>query len=65
MGTLGGFPYPPAMVRGEQSSPAPHAIKMGTLGGVPIPSRALAPAGKARLRPRDQTFALEICPDLK
>jgi nucleoside phosphorylase len=26
MGTLKGFPYPPAMVRGEQSSPAPHAI---------------------------------------
>jgi hypothetical protein len=25
MGTLGGFPYPPAMVRGERSSPAPHA----------------------------------------
>ena len=26
MGTLKGFPCPPAMVRGEQSSPAPHAI---------------------------------------
>jgi hypothetical protein len=26
MGTLKGFPNPPAMVRGEQSSPAPHAI---------------------------------------
>jgi NAD+ kinase len=25
-GTLEGFPNPPAMVRGEQSSPAPHAI---------------------------------------
>jgi len=25
-GTLGGFPNPPAMVRGEQSSPAPHAL---------------------------------------
>ena len=25
MGTLKGFPCPPAMVRGEQSSPAPHA----------------------------------------
>jgi hypothetical protein len=24
-GTLEGFPNPPAMVRGEQSSPAPHA----------------------------------------
>ncbi|HMF41555.1 MAG TPA: RNA methyltransferase [Polyangia bacterium] len=29
-GTLGGFPNPPAMVRGEQSSPAPHAIPMST-----------------------------------
>jgi len=28
MGTLKGFPYPPAMVRGEQSSPAPHAISL-------------------------------------
>src|ERR1051325_6041740 len=26
MGTLEGFPFPPAMVRGEQSSPTPHAI---------------------------------------
>ena len=26
MGTLGGFPNPPAMVRAEQSSAAPHAI---------------------------------------
>src|SRR6478735_7072951 len=25
MGTLEGFPNPPAMVRGEQSSPTPHA----------------------------------------
>src|SRR5262245_39524307 len=27
VGTLEGFPHPPAMVRGEQSSPAPHAIR--------------------------------------
>ena len=26
MGTLGGFPNPPTMVRGERSSPAPYAI---------------------------------------
>ena len=25
LGTLGGFPNPPALLRGEQSSPAPHA----------------------------------------
>ncbi len=31
MGTLRGFPYPPAMLRGEQSSPAPHAIASGLL----------------------------------
>jgi putative ABC transport system ATP-binding protein len=29
MGTLEGFPCPPAMVRGEQSSPAPHATSEG------------------------------------
>jgi outer membrane protein assembly factor BamA len=28
-GTLGGFPNPPAMVRGEQGSPAPHAPNPG------------------------------------
>jgi carbamoyl-phosphate synthase small subunit len=28
-GTLGGFPNPPAMGRGEQGSPAPHAIMSG------------------------------------
>jgi len=33
-GTLGGFPNPPAMVRGEQSSPAPHAFSL-TLEAVP------------------------------
>ena len=37
MGTLKGFPNPPAMVRGEQSSPAPHPIVMGTLKGFPNP----------------------------
>src|SRR5208283_3380721 len=31
MGTLGGFPSPPAMVRGEQSSPAPHALRASGL----------------------------------
>jgi N-succinyldiaminopimelate aminotransferase len=29
-GTVGGFPSPPAMVRGEQSSPTPHAIGGGS-----------------------------------
>jgi flagellar biosynthetic protein FliR len=28
-GTLTGFPNPPAMIRGEQSSPAPHALAAG------------------------------------
>jgi hypothetical protein len=31
MGTLGGFPYPPVMVRGERSSPAPHATPTAAL----------------------------------
>jgi len=33
-GTLGGFPNPPAMVRGEQSSPAPHAASRRLNGAV-------------------------------
>ena len=33
MGTLKGFPNPPAMVRAEQSSAAPHAFVMGILKG--------------------------------
>ena len=37
MGTLEGSPNPPAMVRGEQSSPAPHANLMGTLEGAASP----------------------------
>src|SRR5881394_3445625 len=35
MGTLAGFPYPPAMVRGELSSPTPHTqmrVMTGTSG---------------------------------
>ncbi|HXU01216.1 MAG TPA: RNA ligase family protein, partial [Polyangia bacterium] len=41
-GTLGGIPNPPAMVRGEQSSPAPHAIVYE-----PEQIRALLPAANA------------------
>jgi hypothetical protein len=36
MGTLGGFPNPPAMSFGEQSSP-PLTRSKGTLGGFPDP----------------------------
>src|SRR5262245_23857744 len=32
MGTLKGFPNPPAMVRGERSSPAPHAMTRAWAG---------------------------------
>jgi hypothetical protein len=32
MGTLGGFPSPPAMVRGRQSRPAPHATGLAAAG---------------------------------
>src|SRR5262245_3841537 len=38
MGTLKGFPNPPAMLRGEQSSPAPHAV-------ISASGRALAASG--------------------
>ena len=37
MGTLKGFPNPPAMVRRRQSRRAPHAIYMGTLKGFASP----------------------------
>jgi hypothetical protein len=48
-GTLKGFPNPPAMVRGEQSSPAPHAIISGALVlalafALLVPARAMAQA---------------------
>jgi len=33
-GTLRGFPNPPAMVRGEQSSPATHASEAASQPGV-------------------------------
>jgi penicillin-insensitive murein endopeptidase len=42
MGTLGGFPNPPATLRHPQGGPAPHAtISMGTLGGFPNPPATL------------------------
>jgi IPT/TIG domain len=41
MGTLKGFPTPPATGRGEQSSPAPHAISM-MLGRAGLLTLALA-----------------------
>ena len=59
MGTLRGFPNPPAMVRGEQSSPAPHATRLTRLvgGAVTLLALALLPgaasaAGKSRAVPR-------------
>src|SRR5208283_816696 len=42
MGTLKGFPCPPAMVRGERSSPAPHAINRRKT----LPKQNPAPAAK-------------------
>ena len=39
MGTLKGFPNPPAMLRGERSSPAPHAIAIvvaAVVGAQPV-----------------------------
>jgi hypothetical protein len=52
MGTLGGFPNPPALWLWRAKPAFAYAI-MGALGRVPKPSRALALAGKARLRLRD------------
>ena len=60
MGTLGGFPNPPAMVRGEQSSPTPHAIRMlfmareGSLArrGSELPSRNIAVLDRRQLGER-------------
>jgi hypothetical protein len=37
MGTLEGFPNPPAMSYGRQSRPSLDAINMGTLEGFPNP----------------------------
>ncbi len=64
MGTLGGFPYPPALWLRRAKPTYAYAIVMGTLSGftrsgtgrsasgLAIPSRALASAGEARLRLR-------------
>ena len=44
MGTLKGFPFPPATLRCRQSRQAPHAFVDGNPERVPIPSRDGAPA---------------------
>jgi len=44
MGTMGGFPSPPTMLRytfGWRSRQAPHAFVMGTMGGFPSPPTML------------------------
>src|ERR1019366_6876488 len=41
MGTLEGFPNPPAKLRCQQSWQAPHSLPMGTLGGFPNPPAKL------------------------
>ena len=51
MGTLKGFPYPPAMVRAEQSSAAPHA-RMGTPNNLINPPAIFA-GGKAVRSPHE------------
>ena len=53
MGTLKGFPNPPAMVRGEQSSPTPHAtrkptILLGVAMGVWLSAPAFAETAQVR-----------------
>jgi phosphopantothenoylcysteine decarboxylase/phosphopantothenate--cysteine ligase len=57
-GTLEGFPDPPAMVRGEQSSPTPHALTL-TLEAVPDLLAGLARARRGA-RPYLVGFAAEM-----
>src|SRR5262252_5436467 len=57
MGTLKGFPYPPAMVRGEQSSPAPHARRAAQTGVVAALLAAWTGAAWAQAQPQPQTGA--------
>jgi len=57
-GTLGGFPNPPAMGRGEQSAPAPHAIDRlcdvsGRVVFVPVRHHSPAAAHAVRTLVRD------------
>jgi len=51
MGTLKGFPYPPAMVRAGQSPAAPHAMEMGDGNPqrVPKPEERRTGSAKSRL----------------
>jgi hypothetical protein len=37
MGTLGGFPYPPALWLRRAKPDYAYAVEMGTLGGFPYP----------------------------
>jgi ATP-dependent RNA helicase SUPV3L1/SUV3 len=58
VGTLEGFPQPPAMVRGEQSSPAPHATADGRVLG-------RMTRGPDRLRPEVMVTVEELGPGAK
>src|SRR6185369_8325966 len=60
-GTLGGFPNPPAMVRGERSSPAPHASRSREPweGSRTLP-RWYAASEARRLPTRQPTFAVRV-----
>ena len=54
MGTLRGFPNPPAMGRGEQSSPAPRAIRRLAGGGFAALLAAWTGVAWAQDRPSEQ-----------
>src|SRR6185436_8439868 len=57
MGTLKGFPNPPAMLRGEQSSPAPHAISKTTRPSARSIAGRVGNAGA-----EVEIFVISICP---
>jgi FMN phosphatase YigB (HAD superfamily) len=60
MGTLGGFPNPPATLRSRRSRLAPHAIiEMGTLGGSPNPPATLR-SRQSRLAPHAIDLLTEL-----
>jgi len=58
MGTLKGFPNPPAMVRSEQSSPAPHATRIFPFLLVPFLLAGSLHAGEGARVASDHRLAL-------
>jgi tRNA threonylcarbamoyladenosine biosynthesis protein TsaB len=65
-GTLKGFPNPPALVRGEQSSPAPHAIagngaeRHTVPGRLPVAGPTAVSIGRLALLQRQRGAATDL-----